>query len=73
MYYTKLVPDRILIRMLLIYGYAPCLKYNRLEPLKALLLVNMLYLDQHMRYSSITILVIFHIYLKTLFYRSRHI
>ena len=35
MYYTKLVPERSLIRMLamlLIYGYVPCLKCNWLEP-----------------------------------------
>ena len=80
MYYTKLVPDKsllIMLEMLLIYGYVPCIKYNWIEPSKDLLLFNMLSLEQHMWSSSITILVRFHISLKLYFtdqdiYMSSH-
>ena len=70
MYYTNLVPDKILIRMmemLLIVGYVLCLEYNWLEPSKYLLLFNMLYLEKYMWSSLITILSIFHISLKLYF------
>ena len=70
MYYINCVPDRSLVRMMtmmLIYGYVPCIKYNWLEPSKDLLIFNMLYLEQHMLSSLITIIVRFHISLKLYF------
>ena len=70
MYYTNLVLEGSLVRMmamLLIYGYVPCLKYNWLEHLKDLLFFNMLFLEQHLWSSLITILVKFNISLKLYF------